>query len=816
MRGGAVMPLALLRDLLADLRFGARLLLRAPGFALVSVLALGLGIGGATTMFSAVHAVLLRPLPFFEPERLVAIWESAPAFRFGSVSGPNFSDWRRDSTAWQTLAAIGIDALTLTGDGAPESLVGARVSQDFFAVFGAQTQIGRTFIPEEQQPGSKHVALLGDALWRRRYGADPTMVGRTVEIGGVPHTVVGVLAPDFRVPMLIATTRDLFVPLGRESLERSRGNHRYLVFGRLRDGTTLDSARAELETIAARLAMQYPDEQAGRGVVLHDMHEQVTRRARPVLSLLMGAVLLVLVIACANVAGLLLARGDARQGELAVRRALGATGPRLMRQLLSESLLLGGLGGALGLLVSLWGTDLIRIGLADQLGDDVDMSVDGVVLGFALAASIASAVLVGVWPALLAARTSVQAALKEGAARATVGASRARARRVLVAVELALSLTLVAGAGLTTRSLAALARVDPGFDPDHVLVAHISLPETKYQSPEQVEAFYAALLARVRTLPGAASAGVINSLPLSRSNTNGDFEIVGRDPFPRDRAPTTEHVSVSPDLFSTLGMHIIAGRGLTDEDRRGAQPVAVINQSMATRYWPNESPLGRQLKIDWASDAPLTIVGVAAAAKRWDLGNDELVNETYVPMAQVPQARMALLVKTSVPPLALAGAVRAAVAAVDPAQPIMKVSTMQAVVDDSLAQRRFTATLLTAFGVFALALSALGVYGLMAFQVSRRQRELAIRAALGATGADIKRLVLGEGARLVAAGIAVGLLGGLALARTMSSFLYGVPVWDPPTFAGAAVVLTMAALVACWFPARRAARTLPMAALRDG
>lgn len=798
-----------------DLRFGARLLCKRPGFTASAVLALALGIGGTTAIVTLASAVLLRPLPYPDSERLIAIWETLPEMRQGSVSDANFRDFRDQSTRVESMAAVYARDLSLGyGDEDPERVVGGDVSRDFFRVFAVEPTVGRTFSDDAYAPGRGRVAVLSHELWRRRFGRDPQVYGKTFVLNGQLHRVVGVMPADYRVA---ADARqqapfDLFRPLHLSAEERGRGNHMLQVYGRLRPGVSVKQARAEMDTIAARLAQQYPS-QAERGVRVRTLKEQFAAPLRPALLVLLGAVGLVLLIACANVGGLLLARGASRQGEFAIRLALGAGRRRIVRQLLTESLLLSLLGGGCGVLVALWLIDLVTLGLAEQLSRVIPVEIDLGILGFSLAVSVLTGLVFGILPALSASRSEVLLGLKDGGARATVGPGQGRLRRGLIVGELALAVTLSIGAGLMAHSFVKLQGVDPGFDEHNLLTFRVALPEDA--EDREVVAFYSRLIDRLKALPGAQEVAAINHPPLIRQNMNGGFSIEGRPPWGPGEEPLTEYQVVTRDYFRAMKIPVVRGRSFSEHDRNGTTGVVVINETMANLYWPGEDPIGKRMRTGWTGDEWKQIVGVVADTTRFSLDNTRRAAETYFPFEQAQLRAMAVMVRTSVEPRSLVEAVRGQVRGLDATLPMYATQTMEQVVADSLGDRSFSLLLLCLFALTALVLAGTGIYGLLAYQVSQRSREVGIRMALGARVGDVRRLFVVEGAKLIVAGLLIGLGTSVVLARFLESLLYGVSAQDGLTFGIVAVLLSVIALVAVYVPARRASQIDPMVALRS-
>ena len=786
-----------------DLRFALRQLLKNPGFTAVAVLTLALGIGANTAIFSVINGVLLRPLPFKEPGQLVRLYESRPKVSLlqGPISPPTFLDWRQQNTVFEGMAAFHGGSLNLTGGGEPERLSATHVSVNLFALLGVKPMLGRTFGPDDEQENK--VVVLGDGFWRRRFGGDRALIGQTISLDKQSYTVVGVMPSSFRFP----DQADLWVPLTFANDEAANRGSRFLrAVARLKPGISLAQAGAEMETIARRLGSQY-EENKDWGVHVLAIREEIVGNIRPALLVLFGAVGLVLLIACANVANLFLARSAARQREIAIRSALGAGRGRLIRQLLRESLLLSLIGGLLGLLLSVWGTALLGTLVPSELPGVRELGPDVRVLAFTLIVSLLTGTLFGLLPALQLSRVDLNESLKEG--RGSAGASH-RLHGFLVVSEVALALMLLAGAGLLLKSFFQLKAVNPGFLPANVLTMQLSLPESKYPQGHQQAAFFGQVVQNIEALPGVQSAGVAPTLPLSGGLNSYGFSLDGRASQPGDNL-SAEHDSVTPRYFRALGIRLLQGRLFTDGDTASSPPVVIINETAARRFFPNENPLGRKVTI--AGPEPGEIIGVVEDVKQYALTR-ESPPHMYSPQTQKPSSGMTLFVRTARTPMSLVSAVRQAVLAVDKDQPVSDVQTMDQVLSESLAQRRFTMLLLGIFGATALLLSAVGIYGVMAYSVTRRTGEIGIRMALGAQRADILGLVFRQGGRLIALGLAVGLLGGLVLTRFLGSMLFGVTAHDPATFAAIAVLLAGVALLACWLPARRAARVDPMVALR--
>jgi putative ABC transport system permease protein len=799
-----------------DVRHAARRLARSPGFTATVVLTIGLGAGATTLMFSAVHGVLLKPLPYPEPERLVMV-RGARLGQPGSnmISYPDYRDWRDQSRSFEALAALRTADFTLPGPGGPERIEGAAVTASFFDVLRVVPALGRLFPPDADRSGGDRVAVLGHGLWKRRFGAIPALVGRSIILGGQPYTVVGILPASFRPPREVERA-EVWTPLAREgeALEQ-RGSRDLVALGRLQTGVSIAQGGAELAAVARRLEREHPDSNAGRGVLVESLHADTVDELRRPLLVLMGAVAFVLLIACTNVANLVLPRALARRRELAIRAALGARRSRLIRQLLAESLLLGVAGGLTGLALAHWGLDaLVSLAPAGTPRFLQDIAVEGPVLWFSLALSLATGVGFGLAPALSASRTDVHAALHESSR--SPGLARPAGPALIIA-EIALSLVLMAGAGLMLESFRRLLLVDPGFDPHHVLTLGLSLPHTRYARPDQRAAFYAELLERVRALPGVLSAAAITPLPLGGDSVATRFTVEGQPAPAPGQKPRAEYRAVTAGYFETLHIPLKRGRTFDARDRREAPAVAVVNEALAAQVFPGENPLGQKLSIGLRADksdpGTFEVVGVVGDVHHAGLHVPSRP-EIYVPHPQQSWSWTAIVVRTSGDPLAIGGPIRREVAALDPEQAVYNVRTLSELLSGSLAAHRFIMTLLAGFALLALALATVGVYGVMAGSVERRTGEIGLRMAVGADPGDVLRMVLGQAARLAAAGVTLGLVTAFALTRVMQSLLFGVSPTDPATFAAVAGVLAAAAVLASYLPARRAARVDPLTALR--
>jgi putative ABC transport system permease protein len=793
-----------------ETRHAVRMLMRQPGFTAVAVATMALGIGATTVIFTLVDAVLLRRLPFPEPERLVQVSETfrpaglAPdaAALTGSVSPANLRDWRDQSDAFEALAAYQLASVSLREADRPVRTPAAAVSGEFFAVLGAAPLYGRTLGPGDDDA---RAVLLGEALWRRSFGADPRVVGSSIAVDGLDHTVVGVMPAAVRLP----AEADLWMPLVIDAARReSRGNHFLRTVGRLRADVGVASAQQQMSTIAARIATAHPDSQAGRGIRLVPLHEQLVQGARPALRVFTGAVGLVLLICCFNVSNLLLARAAARQRETAVRVALGAGTLGLARQFVTEGLLLAGLGGVAGVALAWGGLRFLVGGIASLVPRAHEVQLDARALLLTLAAVVASGIVFGLAPLRRAFRADVNEALKQGAR----GSASATGSGLLVAGQVAITTVLLVGAGLLLRSFAGLLDVDSGLRTGGVTTARLTLPVVRHRDPAAVCAFHARLQERVAAVPGVEAAGVISLLPLQASGYNGAAVPEGRT-YPRGQEPLAEYRIVTPGYFEALGIPVLRGRGLTDADLAAGTPIALVNETLARGFWPDQDPVGRRLTI--GGDTPLAVVGVVRDVRQVALAQDARA-EVYLPAQAgwVGNLRSASLVVRARGGVGVAAALRSAVAAVDPEVPLYDVKSMDDVVATSIADRRLNLALVGGFAAVALLLAALGVYGVISYTVAQSTREIGIRMSLGAQRRDVFRLVVGQGALLAGVGMAVGLACALALTRLMSSLLFAVGARDPLTFAAAPLLLLLVALVACAVPALRATRVQPVMALR--
>ncbi len=812
-----------------DLRFAWRTLRRSPGFAFVAVLTLAIGIGANAAIFSVVHTVLVRPLPFPNSERIDWIWETDANrnVRRGVASQAEFLDWRDRNHVFEELAAWRELFFTLTGNGEPEQDWGAQVSGNFFRLFQTKPALGRAFLPEEEQPGHERVVMLGYGLWQRRYGGDPSILGSSITLDDKPYTIVGVLPRDFS---LFGTSRqfDVWVPFGFDRARLSREDHEVLVFGRLRDGATTEEAQAEMETIQSQLKKEYPTIDQKNGMVVVGFHDDVVSGLKPMLMILFAAVAFVLLISCANVANLTLARGATREREIALRTALGANRNRVLRQLMTESVVLALIGGALGIVVAYGGLHLLRVFLpvtggkgeiprADSLG------INTSVLYFTLAISALTGILLGLAPAIQTWRSELYESLKEGGRGSTGGRRSNLMRSALVVSEVALSVMLLTGAGLLIRSFFFLMSENLGFNPTHVLTMQVWLRETHVPSGRQVVNFYQQTIERVNSLPGVLSASAVNFPPLSGWNGFCDFDIQGRPTPPPDEQFTSQYRVVDWRYLRTMGTPLKGGRDFSASDGPDTGGVAIVNQALARQYWANQDPVGQRIRLEFpATRSPwepepssswLTIVGVTSDVRDGAWGEPK-GGQLYLLLSQNPSRIMHLVVRTAGDPTAIASAVRQSIESADPNQPVTEVRTMDDLIAASVVQRRLSMVLLGIFASVATFLAGLGIYGVMAYSVAQRTHEIGVRMALGAEPGDVLRLMVRDGMRLAGIGLALGIAGSVATTRYLQTELFGVRAIDPITLASVVLGLAAVAVAACYFPARRAAKVDPLIALR--
>jgi len=807
--------------LLHDLRYGLRMLARNPGSTAVAIITLALGIGANTAIFSVVDAVLLRPLPYRQPDHLVKIWGNFAGIGLpndqNSISAPEFKDLESLNKSFTGIAAITGASANLDVGGTPQRIQAAVVSPSLFPILGAKAALGRTFLPEEGEAGQDKVVLLSYGLWKRGFGGESGVVGSRLKINRTSYAVVGVMPAGFQYP----DDAEIWAPLAFEPNDltpASRGNHGLVVLARIKPELSLQQAREDMEAVTKAVEDQnkdYPYARFQFAFTLTPLLDEMVNDVQKALWILTGAVALVLLIACANVANLLLVRASAREREMAVRMAMGASRLRLIRQLFTESVLLSLTGGVAGLLVAQWGLRALIALTASILPRVAAASLSGTVLVFTMLVSLGAGILFGLAPALHIANDVKHESLKDGGRTSTAASVSQRLRHALIVAEMALSLVLLNGAGLLVKSFLRLQEVDGGFRPDHVLTMSISLPEEKYSKPEQVRAFYRDVLDRVSKLPGVQAAGAVSLLPLSGSSSSGTTMIDTQAVPPDAATPEADWRTVTPGYFQAMGIALVSGRYIDERDSDQSPPVAVVDETLARTYWPNEHAVGKRLhRGGVGSTAPwVTVVGVVRHVRYRTLEAQSRI-EVYWPETQNPAQSLSLAIRTSSDPLQLATAVQKEVAAVDPEQPVYQIRTMDELVEGSLVGRRLSMLLLSIFAGAALLLAAVGIYGIMAYWVSQRSNEMGIRMALGATRGMVLRMVVGEGLLLTLVGLGVGLVAAAGLARLMTSLLYGVPPSDPVTFLAVSLLLTGVALLASYIPARRATKVDPMVALR--
>src|SRR5262245_57969955 len=808
-------PGEIMESLFNDFRYAVRSIIKRPGFAAIAVITLALGIGANTAIFSTVHALLFNPLPFPQQDRIVAIWDKNPSrgVERNEVAMANYLDWRAQSQSFEHLALERWWSTNLTAGETPERVQGFLVTANFLDVLGVKPIMGRNFVEEENQPGKDAVAIITYSLWQRRFGSDANIINKPITTNGVVRTVIGVLPEDFNYPK----GSEVYAPIAlTPELIKSRGNHSYYVIGRLKPGVSLQNAQAEMDTITARLAAQYPNTNVGLGANVYPILADTVRMYSTAIWIMMGAVAFVLLIACANVANLMLARASGRQKEIALTAALGASGWRIVRQLLVEGLLIALIGGSVGVLVGFWCIDLLKAANPGEAAKYApgwkNLGINLPVLVFTLGISLLSGLLFGLAPAWQVSKPDLNNALKEGGRQSTSGSRRLRG--LLVVSEVALSLVLLIGAGLLFRSFLALLDTNPGFNPEGLLTMSLNLPVTKYKEENQRAAFYLDLIQRVKTLPGVQGAAVVNYLPLGGANSSDAFLIEGQPEPPPDRENIGRYRVCSPDYFQTMGIAILKGRAFTDQDKAGAKPVIIVNETLAKRYWSNGDAVGKRMRLSGPLDkAPwMEVVGIAQDVKHeLDL---PVTPDFYLPHAQDSWNAMVLVARTTVDPGSMAGAIREQVLAVDKDQPVYNVYTMRDVRAISVTLYTFGFATIGIFAVVAVVLAAIGIYGVMAFAVTQRTQEIGIRMALGARALDVLRLVVTNGMSLAVIGIVAGLAGAFGITRLITSLLFNVSPTDLVTFTLVTIGLLLVALLACYIPARRATKVDPLVALR--
>jgi len=804
--------------MLQDLRYGARMLMKNPGFTLIAVTTLALGIGANAAIFSVVNAVLLRPLPFKDPGRLVWVWGTVPKFGQANHSPVEFLAYQAQQTSFTEMAAYRNMPFTVIGAGEPEYVQGVIVSPNYFSLLGVPAAHGRAFQPEDVRPGAPRVAVVSYGLWQKRYGGDPSLIGRSFTINGESATVIGVMPPNFQTNLSVnlwLSPRQIVPDYQmnyRGDTLAIRENHYLRALGRLKPGATVQQAQAELNAVATRLEQQYPD-QAGHGARVVSLQELVVSDVRLTLLTLFGAVGLVLLIACANVTNLSLARATSRYREIAIRAAVGASRFSLIRQLLTESVLLSLAGGLAGWLLASWGVELLLSLSPDGTLRLHEAKLDTAVFFFTLGVSVTAGLIFGLAPALAASKIDLVSALKESARGAPAGAGRNRLRQSLVVAEVALALVVLIGAGLLVGSFAQLIAVKPGFNPNNLMTMWVALTSERYGTMTANTRFIKELTASLEALPGAQGVAIGNDFPIQGTDSTDFPEIEGRSAAPEDRTLVGYHV-INPRYFEALGVRLIKGRAFTERDDANAPSAVIVNEAMASRVWPNEEALGKRIKFGGPTMPWSEIVGVVANVKHDGL---HLVDSPhcYAPHLQQPLPFLAIAIRSQTDHAALLASVRQAVRKIDPNLPIIEPLAMKDRMERVLAARRLTLALFSLFAVVALALAAVGLYGVMSYGVAQRTHELGLRMALGATARDTLKLIIGQGMKLVALGLALGVGGALVVSRLMTHLLFGVSAHDPLTFVVIALLLMVIALLACYIPARRATRVDPMVALRQ-
>jgi putative ABC transport system permease protein len=804
-----------MENLRGDIRYAVRSLLKRPGFTLIAVVTLALGIGANTTIFSAFNALLLKPLPFPELDRVVAIWDKMPSrgVLHNEVTLANYLDWQAQNKSFEHLAIYRWFSANLTGGDTPERVQGFAVSANFLDALGVKPIMGRSFYPEENQPDKNSVVIISDSLWQRRFGGDPNILNKTITINGFARTVIGVMSEGFNFPR----SGEVYAPLQiTPELAQSRSNHAYYVIGRLKPGVSIESAQAEIDNITARLEQQYPEANTGWGATVFPIVADIVREYDTALWVMMGAVGFVLLIACVNVANLMLARASGRQREIALRAALGASRWRIVRQLLTESLIVALLGGALGVLVGFWSINALRAANPGEAAKFVpgwyQLGINFTVLAFTLAVSLFSGILFGLAPALQVSKPNLNDALKEGS-RQTSGSSH-WLRSGLVVLEVAISLVLLVCAGLLARTFLSLLKTNPGFNADNVITMNIVLPWAKYREEPQRAAFYNDLLQHAKAQPGVVSAAAVNYLPLGGSNSSDAYLVEGMPEPPPGQENEGRYRVCTPDYFGTMRIPIIKGRSFTEQDKADAPPVVIVNETLARKHWPGENPIGKRIRFYGPPERAQwrEIVGVVQDVKH-EL-NLPVTPDYYLPHAQDSWNAMVLVARTTVDPASLAGALRKQVWAIDKDQPVFDVKTMQEVRSESVVIYSFSSVMLAIFAVLALLLASVGIYGVMAFAVTQRTQEIGIRMALGARAADVLKLVVKNGMKLALIGTVLGLAGSWAVTRFIEKLLVGVQPTDLLTFSVVSAFLLAAAFIACYLPARRATKVDPLEALR--
>jgi putative ABC transport system permease protein len=806
----------IIEELLQDVRYGLRQLRRNPGFTIVAVLTLALGIGGTAAIFSVVNAVILRPLPFRDPGRLVSLWATFPRWDFsgpGALTDPDFVEWQRQGQVFDQISAFHGQTSNLTGVGDPERLLGATVTANFFHLLGVSPGLGRTFLTSEEHPGSENRVVLSHKLWTDRFNSNPAVLGRSITLDGKPFTVIGVMPTQFQFP----NQADFWTPL---VLTSSRANATDQIVARLKSGVTIERAENDIRLIEHRL-----NPHAGPNAIRESLvylHEELTSNIRPALLILLAAVSLVLLIACANVANLLLARAAVREREITIRKTLGGTPARIVRQVLTESLLLAGLGGIFGLILAVCGRGFLVLLLPQNLGQPgltsrmISVTIDGWVLGFTALITLITGMLFGLAPALQASKREASPSLKDSSATHSVSLRLTGLRSLLTVGQVALTLVLLVSAGLLIKSLVRLLSVDPGFQPSHVITMNLELPAPKYSTSAQMRAFHRSALEGIESLPGVTTAGTVGSgIPFGEGGIAGDFKVEGHPALPQ--GVSASKLVISPGYFQTMRIPTLSGRYFSQSDTEASQHVAVVSEGFARRFWPEGKALGQRIDPGFSGTSWCTVVGVVGDVKQSGLASKAPLT-IYLPYSQAPQPFlmnfMTIVVRTPLNPTEMANAVRRVIQSVDRDLPIYGIASMEDLISTSTSEPRVRSMLLGFFAALALVLATVGVYGVVSYSVVQRTHEIGIRMALGAQKSDVLGMVIGQGLRLALTGVAIGIVGTLALTRFLISMLYGVKPTDPVTFIAVALLLISVALVACYIPARRASKVDPMVALR--
>jgi putative ABC transport system permease protein len=804
-----------LDSLVRDVRHAVRLLLKSPGFTLTAIVILGLGIGANAAIFSIVNGVVLRPLPFPDSSRIVRVWHTPPHEQFPgttifSVSPANYIDWHAQNTSFERMSVYGFRPANLSGRGEPDALRGAAVSGEFFEVLRAQALLGRTLLPGDNDPARSHVLVLAERVWKSRFGGDPGVIGTSIQMNGEPYTVVGVMPQQLKFP----GWADVWMPLVWDAKQQAvRGNHNYLVIARLRSDADVRRAQTEMTTISQRLEQQYPADNKGWGALVVPLHQDMISDVRWGLLVLLGAVACVLLIACANLANLMLARVLGRAREIAIRTAVGASRWRIVQQVLVECTVLSVAGGAVGLLAASWSVGLIVKSFGTTLPRAGEIALDGRVLAFTSVVAILTGVVAAVAPAWRMTRGDTNEALKQGMGRGGTHAGERRVRTLLVTAEIALALVLLVGAGLLIRTLSQLRAVDPGIDPRNVMTATVQIPTTKYKTREQMARFFDETLQRLRALPGVQAAAAIDALPLQDGGSMQPVAIEGEPARPMSAQPEVAVRLITTGYLQAIGMRVMDGRDFTQADRPDRPLAVLISASAARRFWPDGSAIGKRLTLGLISNDAREVVGVVSDVKVHGL-NVADAQVIYVPSSQSPSPHLALVVRAAMPPQTIVPSIVGAVHAVDAEQPVIEVQTMDEVIGDSIAQQRFAMRLLTGFAALALLLAAVGIYGVLSYTVRQRVQEIGIRMALGAARVDVVRMVLVEGLKPTFAGMIIGVAGAAAVARVLTSLVFGISPRDAATFAAVSAVVLAVGLLSSLLPAYRATQVDPLEALR--